>query len=312
MKHIFFIDPIEKLVPKKDSSILMAQTAKLCGIEAYFVFEKDFYICTEQNLSMKVYEFDCILDENFYIREFSLGREVQLEIDSQVTIHMRIDPPYDSRYQRYLWMLDFLKGRGTKIKNDPIGIMKHNEKLTAYKRSGTLSTFVGASKNKALSYLDDLRSNGVDQYIFKPLDLYQGIGVKKVTQTDDIEKEIDDSLALFKGPIVIQPFVKEVQDGEIRSIFYRSREIGSILKVPPKGDFLANIARGATYHSHSLSEPLLKECQLICDELLKDGIELVAFDILADRVSEVNVTCPGLMVEVSSAKGENLAKYLFT
>ena len=37
------------------------------------------------------------------------------------------------------------------------------------------------------------------------------------------------------------------------------------------------------------------------------GVDWVAFDILGDSVQEVNITCPGLLVEVSYAFERNLA-----
>jgi glutathione synthase len=42
-------------------------------------------------------------------------------------------------------------------------------------------------------------------------------------------------------------------------------------------------------------------------ELAKFGVDWVAFDILGDSVQEVNITCPGLLVEVSFALRRNLA-----
>jgi len=107
---------------------------------------------------------------------------------------------------------------------------------------------------------------------------------------------------------VAQPFGTEVSKGEIRSIYFRGKELGSILKVPPKGQFLANIAQGATFSLIELSPTQQNECQKICEELTPVGIDFIAFDILGDAIQEVNLTCPGLLVEVSEAKGENLAK----
>jgi glutathione synthase len=56
-----------------------------------------------------------------------------------------------------------------------------------------------------------------------------------------------------------------------------------------------------------LSSTQKKECQKICENLGPTGIDFIAFDILGEAVQEVNLTCPGLLVEVSEAKGENLA-----
>jgi glutathione synthase len=37
------------------------------------------------------------------------------------------------------------------------------------------------------------------------------------------------------------------------------------------------------------------------------GVDWVAFDILGESITEVNITCPGLLVEVSYAHKRNLA-----
>ena len=43
MKHILFIDPLDKLVPKKDSSLMLALTLKMMGVETYLLFEPNFF-----------------------------------------------------------------------------------------------------------------------------------------------------------------------------------------------------------------------------------------------------------------------------
>ena len=119
MKHILFIDPLEKLSPKKDSTLLMALTLKSLGKEVYLLFEKDFYIVNTDELKYQVYKFEGEILENFYIENFKVTDSLEINFDSTTTVHMRIDPPYDSRYQRYLWMLDFLQNRGVSITNNP-------------------------------------------------------------------------------------------------------------------------------------------------------------------------------------------------
>ena len=44
------------------------------------------------------------------------------------------------------------------------------------------------------------------------------------------------------------------------------------------------------------------------DIQIKDSVKFVAFDIIGERISEVNITCPGLLVEVSKALNKNLAE----
>ena len=114
------------------------------------------------------------------------------------------------------------------------------------------------------------------------------------------------------GAIVAQPFNKDVEKGEIRSLYFNGVELGSILKVPKSGEFLANIAQGASFHAIQLSSSLKTECDKICKDLMNEGVNWVAFDIMGESVSEVNITCPRLLVEVSYAHNKNFAKEIIS
>ncbi|POB14988.1 RimK family alpha-L-glutamate ligase [Halobacteriovorax sp. DA5] len=311
-KHLFFIDPIEKLVTKKDSTILIALTMQERGEDVYVLFEKDFFVQNANGIQFDCYRISGKINESFYVEDFKVEDDSQVvSIDSNTAIHMRIDPPYDSRYQRYLWMLNFLTEMyGVQVLNNPLGIMKHNEKLSAYTRELSLDSYVGTSLAGAKKFVATLASRGVQELILKPLDLYQGIGVQKVG-LDGFEGHFKAKCDEFKGPVVVQEFDASVIEGEIRTIFYRANELGTILKVPKEGEFLANIAQGAKYSAVELDPEVKAECLHICEKLMADGVDLIAFDILGGKISEVNVTCPGLMVEVSSAMKRNLALELF-
>lgn len=311
MSHIFFVDPIEKLNIKKDSSLMMGLSFMDYGHEVYLVFEKDFAVATKGKTTLTLYPYKgSFEDDGYYLEGIELKDAVEYTLSEKDTIHMRIDPPYDSRYQRYLWMLDFLQFQTKcQVVNNPLGIMKHNEKLVAYKREKSLESYIGASESGFIKFVDKLKKMGIKNLILKPLDLYSGIGVQKVGIEDpsllDIFKK---KVSEFEGAIITQPFQEEVYDGEIRSIYLDGKEVGTILKKPVGGDFLANIAQGAHYEAHQLSKDVKKECDEMAQELLKDGVPFIAYDILGGAITEVNVTCPGLLVEVSYAIKQNLAK----
>lgn len=310
MSHIFFIDPIEKLNIKKDSSLMMGLSFMNLGHEVFLLFEKDFAVLNKGDIELEVYPYSGQFKEDgYYLEKIELLEPIKKVITQDDIIHMRIDPPYDSRYQRYLWMLDFLSFK-TKcdIVNNPIGIMKHNEKLAAFKREKSLKSFIGSSTNLFNQFITRLKQEGISDLILKPLDLYSGIGVQKVS-IDDLnlvnifEKKVEE----FEGAIIAQPFQKEVYEGEIRSLYLDGHEIGTILKKPVGGDFLANIAQGAQFEAYNLTGDIKKECDEIALDLLKDGVNFIAYDILGGAVTEINVTCPGLLVEVSYALKKNMA-----
>src|SRR5690606_30143221 len=160
-----------------------------------------------------------------------------------------------------------------------------------------------------LQFVESLKKRGETELILKPLDLYSGIGVEKVSLMDQqkLEERFLSKVKEFFGAIVAQPFMKEVFQGEHRSIYYNGLEIGTIIKRPNQGEFLSNIAQGAKFEKSELVASAKLECERIAKELLKDDVNFIAFDILGDKITEINITCPGLLVEVSYAYKKDLA-----
>jgi len=306
MRQLLLIDPLEKLTIKKDSSLMLALAMQKRGIETYVFFENDFAINNLGAQKLTVHSFKGSLKEDgIYLAGFKTTEEKIIELNKSDVIHMRLDPPFDSRYLRILWMLDHLVSLGIKIMNDPRGIMQFNEKLYAYRSQGAVASYVGQNLKLAQKFVQGLKPVP-SALILKPMDLYSGIGVEKLP-VHSWEKRFEEKVTELKGPVIVQPFVQAVMKGEIRSLYFMQQEIGTILKTPKEGEFLSNIAQGASFHTEPLSALARTRCEAIVKELAGFGVDWVAFDILADAISEVNITCPGLLVEVSYALKKNLA-----
>lgn len=285
---------------------MLALAMQKRGVETYLFFENDFAITNQGKQKLRVHSFKGTLkDDQIYLASFETTDEKVIELNTTDVIHMRLDPPFDSRYLRILWMLDHLVSMGIKVMNDPRGIMQFNEKLYAYRSHGATPSYVGQNLKLAQQFVQSLNPKP-SALILKPMDLYSGIGVEKLP-LDNWTARFDEKVIELQGPVIVQPFVEAVTKGEIRSLFFKGKEIGTIMKTPKDGEFLSNIAQGATFFKAPLSELAVRRCEPIVNELMKHGVDWVAFDILADAISEVNITCPGLLVEVSYAYKKNLA-----
>jgi glutathione synthase len=309
MKHLIFLDSLDKLVIKKDSTLLLALRLVEQGHDVGLMFEEDFYVSNDSDLRWKVYQFKgSVNEQNFHLNGFELTSDDFWQASDIDYFHMRLDPPFDTRYLRFLWMQRELVRFKMKIVNDPHGILIFNEKLKAYSMPGALESYVGASVENALTFCRNIaEQSGKAHFILKPLDLFQGIGVIKFELSADTKDLLTSKILEYGGAVVIQPYEEKVEEGEVRSIFYGTEEIGTILKVPKKGDFLSNIAQGASYHQVELSALQRERCLAACKELAGFGVPWIAFDILGDALSEINITCPGLLVEVSDGIGANCA-----
>lgn len=306
MRHLLLIDPLDRLNVKKDSSMMLALALQKRGFETYIFFEKDFAVVNEGTPKLTVHSFKGTLKEDqIYLASFEKTVSKIIELGGNDLIHMRLDPPFDSRYQRILWMLDQLVSQGIQVMNEPRGIMIFNEKLYAYRKEGSIPSYVGSNLELAKQFVAGMKEKP-SAIILKPMDLYSGIGVEKLT-VNGWEKRFGEKVIELQGPVIVQPFVEAVTKGEIRSLYFKQKEIGTILKTPKDGEFLSNIAQGASFHAEPLSSLARARCEAIVKELAGYGVDWVAFDILSDSISEVNITCPGLLVEVSYAFKKNLA-----
>lgn len=226
-----------------------------------------------------------------------------------MTIHMRIDPPFDTKYLGFLWILEMIKKRGARVVNDPVGIMEFNEKLMFTQFPiNYYPSFFGMNLVKFDEFCFQMKKLNYKSLIFKPMNLFSGIGIEKKSITNKNLKDFYQSYSKkYQGQIVVQPFIEEVYKGEVRAFYYKSTLIGSILKLPQENSFLSNIAQGAEFKKVDIDKSLQKDLREVTDYLTSRRVNLVAFDILGGKINEVNVTCPGLLNEISKAYGENLA-----
>ena len=312
MAHIFFIDPLEKLTIKKDSSLILALALQQAGEDVRFLFEKDFHYSNKnQEILSNLFSFNGDWErDGFHLKRLDIEKEERRPFCSKDTLHMRLEPPFNKRYLSYLWMLQGIqKKTGMAVINSPEGLLLYNEKLFAYQLDGTIDSFVGSTAEEFSSFAEQLRERGFEEIVLKPLELYQGEGVEKLSlgnpQLVDhfLQKAVQSA-----GPIVAQPFIPDIYTGEIRSVFFCGRELGNLLKVPPEGEFLSTVSRGAHCHPVQLSSKQYSICEQTALYLQKQGVHWIAFDILGDSIQEVNITCPGLLPEISQATGKPLVE----
>jgi len=305
VRHIFYIDELAKLNTKKDSSLHWALTLQRAREDVWLLFEKDLEVNTKKNTALECYQFSGDIRDDFYIYEFKLKESQLVNIEGSC-FYYRLDPPVNSDYLRSSWLVEFLsKKANLTVINNPLSVIKLNEKILAFEEKNSLESLITSSYERAFRFSQSL---GVEEIIIKPLNSYSGLGVEKISLS-----EFKATQSRFESgeKFIVQAFDETVYNGEIRSVFWKARELGSMIKYPRKGSFLSNIAQGASFEKIELTENLKTQCIDICKELLKEGVDLVAFDILGDNISEVNITCPGLLVELSHACGENISAKLF-
>lgn len=209
-------------------------------------------------------------------------------------LFLRKDPPVDVEFLHATQLVDL--GGGPLVINDPSGLRAANEKLFAMRYPELIpATLVTRDRHQIQSFID--RHGGVA--VLKPLDGCGGAGVFKARGVDDPR--------LGDGMWMVQEFLPEVEIGDKRVIVLDGEPVGAILRVPPAGAFLANLAAGGKATRSPVDARDREICARLAPDLRQLGLFLAGIDVIGGRLTEVNVTSPTGLVEIEALGGGNVA-----
>ncbi|MFK7823389.1 MAG: hypothetical protein AB8G05_04500 [Oligoflexales bacterium] len=293
-KHLFIMDPLDKLNFKLDSSLRMASELSRLGHQCYFSVPIDLSwnsIAGRPFVKAASMEF-----EDFEPASVDLNSKQAYPMDEFSGIHMRKEPPFDMNYMSITWLLDAV-GQKTQVFNAPSALRSFNEKLGIMQFPEDIGPAL-ASFDPA-EILEFIKNSCNGDAIIKPLDLYGGRGIFRINLVEISEQQAFERLqeASQKGHQMrlTQPFNQLIYEGEVRVFTIGGKALAWSLKKPSPGEFMANTSSGATIHAYKPSEALSKKVERIASTLLTKGIPLLGFDIIGDLVSEINITSPRLL-----------------
>jgi len=101
----------------------------------------------------------------------------------------------------------------------------------------------------------------------------------------------------------LQEFLEEIYQGETRVFLLGGTPLAWFRKLPAGGSFKADYERGAIGVPYEPSREDLAVVEAVAPYLRARGLHLVALDIIAGRLSDFNITSPGLLVETNEICG---------
>lgn len=238
---------------------------------------------------------------------FELGPDQDIAVDDIDAVFIRKDPPFDRSYLYLTLMLELARGK-TRIINDPRGLRDANEKLYALNFAAHMPpTLVSASRSEIESFVATQGGRGV----IKPLDGAGGAGVLMIDAQDKNMRSIVDMLT-FEGRrlAMVQGFLPAVTAGDKRVLLLDGEILGAINRVPRKDDLRSNIHAGGSVEPTALSAEELELVQSVLPKLKQDGLFFVGLDLIGGRLTEVNVTSPTGIQELSRFQGKDRAEDL--
>jgi glutathione synthase len=280
LEWLVVLDPVEGLLSRTDTSLAVINQARQVGIGVD----------------------TATIDKLFFASHAAViatdagGRQQVKALRDYALILMRKEPPYDLAFH---YATQLLSLAGTLVVNSPSSLRDFNEKLIALAFKDHMPPTLVSADSALIG--DFLTTHGTS--VVKSLDSFQGKSVRKIEPSDLA------TVAAYTGegktPVMVQKFLDNVYKGDKRVMMLGDRFLGAALRRPKQG-YHANFA-----NSEALRTELTPKEQAIVAEvgpwLVQHGIHLTGLDLIDEHLTEINITCPTGIMQISALEGRKLA-----
>lgn len=304
MKLAFILDPLDTIKIHKDSSYAMMREAAARGHQLYVLQQGDLAWKNEQVVGFaRALAFADRPDTPYHWYQEGVTEALPLHCFDAVL--MRKDPPFDSEYVYSTYLLELAERQGAYVINRPRAIRDHNEKLA-------ITEFPHLIPPSIVTRQESLIREFLAEYqdiILKPLDGMGGAGIFRVHSTDHNIGVILEMLTHYgTRTIMAQRFLPEISEGDKRILLIAGEPVAYALARKPKpGETRGNLAAGGTGTAQPLSAHDREVAAKLGQILYQRGLMLVGLDIIGDYLTEINVTSPTGMQEITAQTGINVA-----
>jgi glutathione synthase len=294
MRFVFVMDSLDRVNPKLDTTFGFIESATTLGHRCDHCLIHQVAI-SPGGVSAKVRQLACTPDS----LSFS-GEPERVDLADVDAVFVRKDPPFDDAYLYATLLLEHLRGT-TLVVNDPRGLREANEKIYALHFTSWMPpTIVTSDRDVIHAFTREVGGKA----IIKPLDGAGGFGVLALKSDDQNAKAITDLLTNEGRRLaMVQAFIPAVAEGDKRVLMLDGELLGAILRVPTGGDHRANIHVGGNVVPAELDERERALCAEVGVRLKRDGLAFVGLDLIGGLLTEVNVTSPTGIRELSRFSG---------
>lgn len=304
MRFVYVMDAMDRVLPDKDTTFAFIRAAQGRAHEALH--------CEPRHLFVRDGEVHAIVrstkvsDVPPYA---TFGEHTEVRLADVDAVFIRKDPPFDGMYLMATLLLERARGK-VLIMNDPRGLRDCNEKLYTLNFARWMPrTLVTASEDQALAFVKDLGGTGV----VKPLDLAGGSGVMMLRSEDKNARAIVQLLSQEGQKLMmVQEYVPAVMQGDKRVLLLEGKILGAINRVPRSDEFRSNIHVGGSVEKYEVTDAERQIVEDIAPRLRDDGLVFVGLDVIGGKLTEVNVTSPTGIQQLSQHRGRDVAVDVIT
>lgn len=277
MKIAFQMEPLSRVMPQTNSSAhLMLEALK----RDYSVYHYE-----PSHLSVLNGEVFAFAAE---VKAWgSVGAYQWICLSAMDVVMVRQDPPFNMEYITSTYLLEQLPAK-VRVLNNPHWIRNTPEKLAPL----LFPEFVPPTL--ITRDAQQLRAFYVEHkdIVIKPLYGHHGNGVFHLKPNDDNAAAIIEyALATNAEHWIAQPYIPDIEKGNLRVLFIDGAVVGAFMVQPEAGEF--RLYRGSKNLAHTLNPHETQMCKKIGAVLKERGLFYVGIDIIGKYLIEINVTSTG-------------------
>ena len=298
------MDPISKIIVKKDSTLAMLLAAQKRGWSLEYMELGDLLlrdgIC---HASMRPVS---VRDDP--LEWFELGEAATRPLSELDVILMRKDPPFDMEYVYATYLLEQAEQHGVLVVNKPQSLRDANEKMyTAWFPECCPPTVVTREIARLYEFLAVEK-----RIVVKPLDGMGGTSVFRVTEGDANTNVIFETITHNETRFIMaQRFLPQIVDGDKRVLLIDGEPLPyALARVPAVGDARGNLAAGAKGVGVELSDRERWIASRVGPVVREKGLVFVGLDVIGEHLTEINVTSPTCIRELDAIYDLDIASQL--
>lgn len=286
--------PLAEAKPGYDNTLLLIAEALRRGHEAYHFLPDD--ISMDESGRLQARARPLVLTAE----TVNAGTDFTLDLTGLDVLFFRQDPPFDMAYITNTYLLERLE-HDVLLVNHPRWIRDMPDKLSIFDYPDFMAPTLISRDEDEIRQFFAAHNHDI---VAKPLYGFKGHGIERVSSAE----QVLDLLHGMREPIMLQPFLPQIKDGNKRIVLFNGTVVGALKSVPGE-DF--RIYRDSADVAYEPTAAELALCEKLAPTLRARGLIFVGLDLIGPYLTEINVGSVGSLLRLNHIYQEHFERKLF-